>query len=100
MKNYIGLEKLSYQSNYDLLTWNELRIGDLYLHIHSHDFMLKTGKHSYFNISDHTNHYIPKYLQEGDNKYKNFIRCSYVLSVNVCKYVVPDIKDGWRLENE
>lgn len=26
--NYIGLDKLSYQSDYELLTWNELRVGD------------------------------------------------------------------------
>lgn len=67
MKNYIGYEKLSYHSDCDLLTWNELRIGDLYFHIHSHKFYIKTGRHSYFNISDHTNHLVPKLLQEADD---------------------------------
>ena len=96
--NYIGMDKLSYQSDYELLTWNELRIGDLYYHIHCKEFMLKTGAHSYFNISEHTYHTVSKLLQTGDDKYKNFIRCSFILSVNVCKKVVPDSRDGWRLE--
>ena len=100
MNNYIGLDSLSFQSNYELLTWNELRIGDLYFHIHSKDFNIKTGNHSYFNISEHTYHTVSKLLQEGDDKYKNFIRCSFVLSVDVNKYVVPDSRDGWRLEDE
>ena len=68
----------------ELLSWNQLDIGDIYYHIHNHTIAVKTGSKSFFNFTDKAYHHWPKYLNESHDKeaYKNFIRCSYALEVN------------------
>ena len=78
-------------SNYELVSWSELNIGDFYLHIHSRDFNIKTGKQSYFTIDECSYHYWPKMLQEHD--YKNFVKCSFRV---VCDCDIDDLLRVWR----
>ena len=93
-------QKLISHSDYNLLTWNELRIGDIYYHVHSEDFNIKTGNNSYFDISDHEFHTWPKLLQESHDKNHCFIRASYEMGIFLNYHVVPDYKDFWRLEHD
>ena len=68
----------------ELVSWNQLDIGDVYYHIHTHAIGVKTSTNSFYYFSDKSNHHWPKYLTESHAKdgYKNFIRCSYTMEVN------------------
>ena len=80
-------------SNHDLdiKSWDELGIGDVYLHIHTKEFCIKTGKQSYFSLDEHSYHYWSKMLQESN--YKNFIKCSYKVS---CFKDIDQLLKEWR----
>lgn len=75
----------------ELVSWNELDIGDFYIHIHSKKFSVKTGRWSYFTIDDRSYHHRPTLLQEHD--YKNFVRCSFRIT---CHADLDEMMKEWR----
>ena len=77
--------------DFKLISWNDLNIGDFYLHIHSKTFNIKTGRQSYFTIDDRSYHYWPKLLQESP--YKNFVKCSYKVE---CLADFDELLKEWR----
>ena len=67
----------------EIVTWNQLDIGDIYYHRHTHDIGVKTGANTFYYFTDKSYHHWPRYLIEAHKEeYKNFIRCSYALEVN------------------
>ena len=67
----------------EIVTWNQLDIGDIYYHRHTHAIAVKTSSNSFFNFTDKSNHHWNKDLRElhANGGYKNFIRCGYALEV-------------------
>ena len=76
---------------YELVSWSELDIGDIYIHIHNKDFSVKTGPQSYFTFDNRSFHYWPKLLQEHD--YKNFVKCSFWIC---CSADLEEKLKEWR----
>ena len=74
-------ERIYFNSDNHLMSWNEMHIGTIYYHIHLDDYCIKTGNQSYFSISNNHQSHRSKLLQEGGD-YKNFIECSYQIQIN------------------
>lgn len=81
MSVHFRSECLYFNSDNHLVTWNEMKIGTIYYHIHCHYYAIKTGNHTYFDITDKHNSRRSKLLQDGGD-YKNFIECSYRIQNN------------------
>lgn len=73
-------KELCCYSDYHIMSWNEMQIGTIYYHINAHYFAIKTGKQSYFDITNNRSSKRGKLLQ-GAGDYKNFIKCSYNVEV-------------------
>ena len=74
-------EWIYFKSDNHLMSWNEMRIGTIYYHIHLDYFAIKTGNQSYFDITNNRASKRSKLLQDGGD-YKNFIECSYNIQIN------------------
>ncbi len=81
-ENYC-IKSLYFTSDYHLMSWNEMRIGTIYYHIHAHYFAIKTGYQSFFDITNNRASRRSQLLQDGKGgDYKNFIECTYRMHVN------------------
>ena len=78
---HLYTEWIYFKSDNHLMSWNEMRIGTIYYHIHLDEYCIKTGNQSYFSISENHQSHRSKLLQEGGD-YKNFIECSYQIQIN------------------
>ena len=76
MKTHYCSSCLYFNGDNHLVSWNEMKIGTIFYHIHVHYYGIKTGNQTYFNISDSHRSYRSKLLKDGGD-YKNFIECSY-----------------------
>ena len=81
MKTHYSTDFLSFNSDNHRVSWNEMHIGTIYYHIHSHYYAIKTGNQSYFDITNNRASKRSKLLKDGGD-YKNFIECSYRIQIN------------------
>lgn len=75
--------ELFFNSDNHIMSWNEMRIGTIYYHIHAQYFAIKTGYQSFFDITNNRASKRSQLLQDGEgNNYKNYIECTYRIHVN------------------
>lgn len=68
---------------FELVSWNDLDIGDIFYHVWLHKTGLKLSKNYFYYFDDKSFSHWSKLNQEGHKKgYKNFMRCTYTLEVD------------------
>ena len=78
MKRHYCTDCMYYNSDNHLVSWNEMQIGTIYYHIHSHYYAIKTGNQSFFDLTHNRASKRSKLLQEGNGgNFKNFVECAY-----------------------
>lgn len=75
--------KFKYNPEHNLaLSWDELKIGDVFYHIHTKDVCIKTSGKAYFTINDRTYHTRSKLLSDGGH-YKNYLQVACKIEVEL-----------------
>lgn len=81
MKQHFCTDCMYFNSDNHLVSWNEMKIGTIYYHIHADYYAIKTGYQSYFDITNNRSSRRSVLIKEGGD-YKNFIECSYHIKIN------------------
>lgn len=80
--------KQTYKPDTDkILSWDELKIGDVYYHIFLKSVGMKTSKNSYISFSDHKYHTRSKLLQGSHSKTYYQINAEFTFEFDLYKEV-------------
>lgn len=63
--------------NQEVLSWDELKIGDVYYHQFTHSVNMKTSKNAYISFYDKTYHTRSKLLQGANSKVYQLINATF-----------------------
>lgn len=75
--------KQKYKPDTDsLLSWDELKDSDVFYHIHTHDFCMKTSKNSYVSFRDKKYHTRSKLLQGSHSKVYYQINAEFIFDID------------------
>ena len=61
----------------DVLSWDELKIGDVYYHTFTNDVYMKTSKNSYISFHDKKYHTRSRLLQGSNSKVYRQINATF-----------------------
>lgn len=74
--------KQKYKPDTDvLLSWDELKVSDVFYHIYTKNVCIKTSKNSYFSFCDKKYHTRSKLLQDSHSKVYYQINAEFIFNI-------------------